>query len=255
MEYLIQKGVSIPLIGFGSYGLGSDPDTAAEEAQTLRAGIERSGMTLIDTAESYGDGASEAFVGRIIQDYDRDRFLIVDKILPEHAAKGGYLSSCRRSLDRLGVNQIDLYLLHWREGLALQGVVDGMEDLVRRGLIKHWGVSNFDTEDMQELFACRNGANCFCNQILYNLRARGPEYELIPWCQAHGGGKPAGARNIGQRRENAGVADAVLRDPEQGSGRRLQNRKIRQTSRQYEKRLFPHRRSASLRVIPIIPSA
>ena len=186
MEYLIHKGVSIPLIGFGSYGLGSDPDTAAEEAQTLRAGIERYGMTLIDTAESYGDGASEAFVGRIIQDYDRDRFLIVDKILPEHAAKGGYLSSCRRSLDRLGVNQIDLYLLHWREGLALQGVVDGMEDLVRRGLIKHWGVSNFDTEDMQELFACRNGANCFCNQILYNLRARGPEYELIPWCQAHG---------------------------------------------------------------------
>lgn len=185
MEYLIHRDVTIPLIGFGTYGLGSNPGSAAEEEKTVRAGIERYGMTLIDTAESYGDGASESFVGRIIRDYDRERFLIVDKILPENAAKGGYFTSCRRSLDLLGVDQIDLYLLHWREGLELQGVVDGMERLVQSGMIKHWGVSNFDTEDMKELFACRNGDHCFCNQILYNLRARGAEYELIPWCQAH----------------------------------------------------------------------
>ena len=186
MEYLIHRGVKIPLIGFGSYGLGSDPELAAEEEQTLRAGIEGYGLTLIDTAESYGDGASETFVGHIVKAYDRERFFLVDKILPEHAAKGGFFRSCRSSLARLGVDQIDLYLLHWREGLALQGVVDGMEELVRSGMIRHWGVSNFDTADMQELFACRNGANCFCNQILYNIRSRGAEYELIPWCQAHG---------------------------------------------------------------------
>ena len=143
-------------------------------------------MTLLDTAESYGDGESERFLGRCIRKYDRKDLFIVDKILPENADKEGFLRSCRRSLDHLGVESIDLYLLHWREGLELQGVVDGMEDLVSRGLIRRWGVSNFDTADMEELFRCENGRNCFCNQILYNLRSRGPEYDLIPWCREHG---------------------------------------------------------------------
>ena len=141
--------------------------------------------SLIDTAEVYGDGKSEEFVGKILKSYDRKNFFIVDKILPGNARNNDYITSCSNSLKRLGTDYIDLYLLHWRENLELQSVVDGMEDLKSKGLIKNWGVSNFDTEDMKELFACKNGSNCFCNQILYNTCTRGPEYELIPWCKEH----------------------------------------------------------------------
>ncbi len=186
MEYLIHKSIKIPLIGFGTYGLGLYDEITAEEENTVKAGIERFDMTLIDTAESYGNGASESFIGRIIKNYDRERFFIVDKILPENAFEDGFFTSCRKSIDRLGVDYIDLYLLHWREGLKLQSVVDGMENLVHSGMIKHWGVSNFDIDDMKELFDCENGDNCFCNQILYNISTRGAEYELIPWCKGHG---------------------------------------------------------------------
>ncbi|MBR7070622.1 MAG: aldo/keto reductase [Clostridia bacterium] len=185
MKYLVHRGIKIPLIGFGSYGFGLDSQTARSEENTVRSGVESFGMTLIDTAESYGDGAGERFLGKIIKDFNRNDLFIVDKILPENAEKNGFFTSCRNSLDRLGVDSIDLYLLHWREGLALQGVVDGMEELVQSGMIKHWGVSNFDTADMAELFDCVNGENCFCNQILYNICTRGPEYELIPWCKEH----------------------------------------------------------------------
>ena len=143
-------------------------------------------MTLIDTAECYGDGKSETFIGNIIKNYDREDFFIVDKILPQNAKNDDYFASCQKSLDRLGIQSIDLYLLHWREGLELQSVVNAMESLVSSGMIKHWGVSNFDTSDMIELFACENGSNCFCNQILYNICTRGPEYDLIPWCKEHG---------------------------------------------------------------------
>ena len=185
MDYLTHRGIKIPLIGFGTYRLGFDESNLSSEILTVKEGIERFGMTLIDTAEVYGDGKSECFIGKIIKDYDRKDFFIVDKILPGNAQNNGYITSCSNSLKRLGTDYIDLYLLHWREDLELQSVVDGMEDLKSKGLIKNWGVSNFDTKDMKELFECKNGFNCFCNQILYNICTRGPEYELIPWCKEH----------------------------------------------------------------------
>ena len=186
MEHLIHKGVRIPLIGLGTYGFGLNEKTILSEENTVKRCIEKYGMTLIDTAECYGDGKSETFIGNIIKNYDREDFFIVDKILPQNAKNDDYFASCKKSLDRLGIQSIDLYLLHWREGLELQSVVNAMESLVSSGMIKHWGVSNFDTSDMIELFACENGSNCFCNQILYNICTRGPEYDLIPWCKEHG---------------------------------------------------------------------
>ena len=186
MEYLIHRGIKIPLIGLGTYGFGLNEKTVLSEENTVKRCIEKYGMTLIDTAECYGYGKSETFIGNIIKNYDREDFFIVDKILPQNAKNNDYFASCKKSLDRLGIQSIDLYLLHWREGLELQSVVNAMESLVSSGMIKHWGVSNFDTSDMIELFACENGSNCFCNQILYNICTRGPEYDLIPWCKEHG---------------------------------------------------------------------
>ena len=185
MEYLLHRGIKIPLIGFGTYRLGVEKSKETAEISTIKEGIHKFGMTLIDTAEVYGDGKSEEFVGRILKDYDRKDFFIVDKILPQNARNNDYITSCRNSLKRLGTDYIDLYLLHWREDLELQNVVEGMESLKSEGLIKNWGVSNFDTDDMKELFNCKNGSNCFCNQILYNICTRGPEYELISWCKEH----------------------------------------------------------------------
>nr|MCR5199519.1 aldo/keto reductase [Saccharofermentans sp.] len=170
-------------IGFGTYRLGSNEKES--ELDTIRYGIDHYGMTLLDTAQMYGDGLSEKILGEAIRGYDRKKLFVVDKILPDNARKGLYLESCRKSLQLLGTDYIDLYLLHWRGGTDLQDMVDNMERLVSMGLIRHWGVSNFDTEDMEELLSCEKGENCFCDQILYNICCRGVEYDLVPWCKAH----------------------------------------------------------------------
>lgn len=183
MEYLFHRGEKIPLIGFGTYRLGSLDKS--EELGTLSYGIDKYGITLIDTAEMYGSGISETILNGIIRRYDRSRLFIVDKILPCNAEKGLYAECCKRSLERLGTDHIDLYLLHWKGNVDLQDMADHMEQLVRSGMIRHWGVSNFDTHEMEELFACDNGPKCFCDQILYNLADRGAEYDLIPWCNEH----------------------------------------------------------------------
>ena len=183
MEYVIHRGVRIPLIGFGTYRLGSCGRSA--ETETLKYGICELGMTLLDTAEMYGGGLSEEILGSVISSTDRSSLFIVDKILPSNAEKGLYRSCCQQSLKRLGVDCIDLYLLHWKGNVRLQEMVGSMESLVKEGLIKHWGVSNFDTHEMEQLFECENGSNCFCDQILYNIAERGAEYDLIPWCREH----------------------------------------------------------------------
>ena len=183
MEHIIHRGEKIPLIGFGTYRLGGC-DRSAEE-DTIHHGISELGMTLLDTAEMYGSGLSEEILGQIIKAHERSRLFIVDKILPSNARKGAYAESCKRSLERLGTDYIDLYLLHWKDSVELQDMVYQMEELVRAGLIRHWGVSNFDTHEMQQLFDCDKGCNCFCDQILYNLSERGAEFDLIPWCKAH----------------------------------------------------------------------
>lgn len=183
MQYLIHRGEKIPLIGFGTYRLGITKES--KEADTFDYGINEFGMTLIDTAEMYGKGLSEKFLKGAVNKYDRSKLFIVDKILPSNAEKGLYIESCKSSLDRLGIDYIDLYLLHWRGNVDLRDMVNNMEYLVKLGMIRYWGVSNFDTYDMEELFACDKGSNCFCNQILYNLTERGAEYDLIPWCSEH----------------------------------------------------------------------
>ena len=183
MQYLTHRGERIPLIGFGTYRFGSSEQSA--ELKTLGYGFDKFGMTLLDTAEMYGNGLSEQILGSIINEYDRRSLFIVDKILPSNAQKGLYRECCQKSLERLGTDYIDLYLLHWKSGVDMQDMVDNMECLVQSGLIRHWGVSNFDTHEMEKLFSCKNGSNCFCNQILYNISQRGAEYDLIPWCREH----------------------------------------------------------------------
>ena len=133
----------------------------------------------------YGNGKAEKVVGEIVKKCDRKKLFIVDKILPDNAKKGLYEESCRRSLELVGVDYFDLYLLHWRSNVDLKNMIEEMENLVKMGLIRHWGVSNFDVDEMEELFSYPNGDKCFANQILYNVLERGIEFDLISWCKNH----------------------------------------------------------------------
>lgn len=185
MEFIRHRGLEIPLIGLGTWCVGDNPSMRSQEVATLLYAKEHYGMTLVDTAEMYGLGKSESVVADFISQCKRQDLFVVDKILPENAEKGLYEERLRNSLKILGCEYIDLYLLHWKAKVPLQPMVDAMESLVSKGLIKHWGVSNFDVDDMEELFACRNGSHCFANQILYNVSARGVEYDLFDWCKEH----------------------------------------------------------------------
>lgn len=182
MEYINFKNKKLPLIGFGTWTIGDNKENAQKEIDTMLYGINKYSMTLIDTAEMYGNGKSESIVKEVIKGSNRESLFIIDKILPTNAKNNNYLSSCKKSLERLGIDYLDLYLLHWKADVDLQEMVNNMELLVKEGLIKHWGVSNFDVEEMETLFKCKNGNNCFCNQVLYNVGIRGPEFDLIPWC-------------------------------------------------------------------------
>ncbi|MBQ4253524.1 MAG: aldo/keto reductase [Erysipelotrichaceae bacterium] len=143
------------------------------------------GVTLIDTAELYDGGECEKCVGQALKDVSRDSYYLLGKVLPQNAGKEKMEESLKRSLLNLNTDHFDLYLLHWREDADLQQFVDEAERFVKEGLILHWGVSNFDTDDMKDLLSCQNGENCFCNQILYNMVTRGPEYDLLPYLKEH----------------------------------------------------------------------
>ncbi len=155
-----------------------------EEADALRLGVSL-GMTLIDTAEMYGDGTSEEVVGDAIEG-QRDGVFVVSKVYPQNASRRGVPAACERSLKRLRTDRIDLYLLHWRGGVPLGETVEAFEALRRAGKIRHWGVSNFDTDDMEELLSVTGGAACAVNQVLYSPEYRGIEFDLLPWQQAQG---------------------------------------------------------------------
>jgi diketogulonate reductase-like aldo/keto reductase len=142
-------------------------------------------MTVIDTAEMYGDGAAEVLVGEAI-DGRRGEVFLVDKVLPHHATREGCLRACGASLARLGVDYIDLYLLHWRGRIPLVETIAGFAELKLRGMIRYWGVSNLDIDDMIELSRVPDGDDVQTDQILYNLTRRGPEYALLPWLTQHG---------------------------------------------------------------------
>jgi diketogulonate reductase-like aldo/keto reductase len=180
----LPSGETIPVLGMGTWHLAEGRHPAAVELDALRTGLDL-GMTLIDTAELYGDGASERLVGRAIAGR-RDEVFLVSKVLPTHATYGGTLAACDASLRRLGTDRLDMYLLHWRGRVPLEETVSAFEELERSGRIRHWGVSNFDVSDMNELMAIPGGRGVGTDQVLYNLARRGIEWNLLPACQRVG---------------------------------------------------------------------
>jgi diketogulonate reductase-like aldo/keto reductase len=180
-QVTLPSGERVPAFGQGTWHMGEDRRRAAEEATALRLGIEL-GMTLIDTAEMYGNGRAEEIVAEAAQG-ERDRLFIVSKVLPYNASQKGVVEACERSLKRLKTDRIDLYLLHWRGSVPLADTLAGFARLQRDGKIRHHGVSNFDLNDMKEWVGLTGGETVAANQILYNLTRRGPEFELIPWCR------------------------------------------------------------------------
>lgn len=181
----LKNGAEVPALGLGTWYLGDDAGRRAREINALRTGIEK-GMTLIDTAEMYGGGRSERLVGEAINGTGRGRLFIVSKVLPNNAGRRGIFKSCEESLKRLGLDYLDLYLLHWRGNVPLAETVECMEKLARDGLIRGWGVSNFDIDDMMELWRVNGGDGCLVNQVLYHAASRGIEYSLLPWMRERG---------------------------------------------------------------------
>jgi diketogulonate reductase-like aldo/keto reductase len=175
----LPSGEQVPALGQGTWHMGEDRRRRADEVAALKLGIDL-GMTLIDTAEMYASGGAEevtrdAVAGR------RDQVFLVSKVLPSNASRTGVMRACEASLRRLGTDRIDLYLLHWRGGTPLAETVAAFEALKRDGKIRYWGVSNFDTDDMEELLGVDGGGAVQANQVLYNLSSRGIEYDLMPW--------------------------------------------------------------------------
>ncbi|MDB5590180.1 aldo/keto reductase [Enterovirga sp.] len=178
----LPSGEEVPALGQGTWTMGERADRRAAEAAALREGVEL-GMTLIDTAEMYGEGAAEQLIGEALGNR-RDALFLVSKAYPQNASRARLARACEASLKRLRTDRLDLYLLHWRGSVPLAETVEAMERLRASGKIRHWGVSNLDTEDMAELVAAGGGA-CATDQILYNLTRRNPEHELLPWLAQH----------------------------------------------------------------------
>ena len=176
-------GESVAALGQGTWNIGDDPARRRDEIATLQRGIEL-GLTLIDTAEMYGDGRSESLVGEAIAGR-RDEVFIVTKVYPHNASRRAMPRSCNASLHRLGTDSIDLYLLHWAGSVPLEETVRAFEALQRDGKIRHWGVSNLDLQQMKALTAVPGGDAVQTNQLLYNLGERGIEWALLPWLRAH----------------------------------------------------------------------
>ena len=177
-------GTPVPRLGQGTWYLGEGRSPRKQELAALRAGIE-AGMTLIDTAEMYGEGRSEKLVGEAIAPYDREKLFLVSKVYPWNAGEDQIFRACENTLRRLKTDYLDMYLLHWRGSVPLEETAECMEDLVRRGLIRQWGVSNLDKEDMEELWKSSAGQNCRTDQCLYHLGSRGVETVLLPWLRQH----------------------------------------------------------------------
>ena len=180
----LPSGEAIPIFGLGTWRMGEDARRRKDEVAALKLGIEL-GVTLIDTAEMYGDGGAEQIVAEAVAGR-RDEMFIVSKVLPDNASRSRTIAACERSLKRLRTDRIDLYLLHWRGNTPLQDTLEAFEILMDAGKIRRWGVSNLDLDDMTELFALPGGDGCATNQVLYNLTRRGIEYDLTPFCRERG---------------------------------------------------------------------
>ena len=213
-------GERVPALGQGTWHMGETRRRMAEEAAAVRLGIEL-GMTLIDTAEMYGNGGAEEMVAQAAEG-QRDDLFIVSKVYPHNASRAGVLAACERSLARLRTDRIDLYLLHWRGSIPLAETLAGFQKLQRDGKIRHYGVSNFDRADMAEWVGLTGGESVAADQVLYNLTRRSPEWDLVPWCRERGiaimaytplgQGSMLGNRTLGEvaRRRNATPAQIAL---------------------------------------------
>jgi len=179
----LPSGSSLPVLGLGTWEMGERAQRRAGEVAALRLGLDL-GMTMIDTAEMYGEGGAEEVVAEAIAG-QRQRVFLVSKVYPHNANRRGIVAACERSLKRLKTDYLDLYLLHWRSRIPLEQSVTGFEALRADGRIRAWGVSNFDTADMQELWAVAGGRHCAVNQVLYHLGRRGVEWDLLPFCRGH----------------------------------------------------------------------
>ncbi|WTY93262.1 aldo/keto reductase [Sphaerisporangium sp. NBC_01403] len=179
----LPSGEAIPVLGQGTWHMAEHPGSREHEIAALRLGLDLD-MTLIDTAEMYADGATEVLVGEAIAGR-RDEVFLISKVLPHHATYEGTIAACQGSLSRLGTDHLDLYLLHWRGRVPLEQTLAGFAELMRMGLIRHWGVSNFDEPDMRDLSQLSGSAGVQTDQVLYNLMRRGIEWDLLPWCQEY----------------------------------------------------------------------
>jgi len=180
----LSDGKRVPVLGQGTWRMGESKSARANEIAALRLGIEL-GMSLIDTAEMYGDGDAEEIVAEAIRGQHQGVF-VVTKVYPHNASRVELPKACERSLKRLRIDAIDLYLLHWRERTPpLQETVDAFENLRAAGKIKRWGLSNFDVDDMEELLSLERGRKCAANQVLYNLQNREIEFDLLPWSRTN----------------------------------------------------------------------
>jgi diketogulonate reductase-like aldo/keto reductase len=182
----------MPVLGLGTWRMGEDAGRRAAEVKAVREAIVL-GYRLVDTAEMYGEGGAETVLGQAVGealrvgDVRREDLFVVSKVYPHNASRAGTRAACERSLRRLGLDAIDLYLLHWRGNHPLRETVEALQSLVADGRIGHWGVSNFDTEDMQELQeAVGTGPRCAANQVYLSLGERGPEFSLLPWQRERG---------------------------------------------------------------------
>jgi diketogulonate reductase-like aldo/keto reductase len=172
------------LLGQGTWKMGEDRRRRADEVSALKLGLDL-GITLIDTAEMYASGGAEEVVAEAIAGR-RDETFLVSKVLPSNASRAGVERACEASLKRLSTDRIDLYLLHWPGSVPLSETVEAFESLKAQGKIRYWGVSNFDTDEMEDLVGLPSGGNVQTNQVLYNLSRRGPEFDLAPWCAERG---------------------------------------------------------------------
>jgi diketogulonate reductase-like aldo/keto reductase len=179
----LRSGQEMPVLGQGTWGFGDGKAGYRDAVAALRLGLDL-GLSLIDTAEMYGEGGAEEIVGEAVAG-QRDKAFIVSKVYPHNASRRGAIAACERSLKRLGTDRIDVYLLHWRGSVPLAETIAAFDQLKRDGKIVSYGVSNFDVDDMVELESVPGGADATTNQVLYNLTRRGVEWDLLPWCRKH----------------------------------------------------------------------
>ena len=180
----LRNGIQVPALGLGTWFLGEKKAAREQELESLRVGIS-AGMTLIDTVEMYGNGKAEKLVKEAIAENKRENLYLVSKVLPNHAGRHQLEQALDESLKRMGVEYLDLYLYHWRGSYPLEETVAELERVKKAGKIKDWGVSNFDIDDMEELWLVPGGRNCLVNQVLYHTGSRGIEYSLLPWMRKH----------------------------------------------------------------------